>query len=164
MMSYGYVLARAARKKESVSILDWGGGIGHYYLYSRVLLPEVPIEYHCYEVAVLCRLGVRLQPNVHFHEGFETLTGAGFDLVMCSAALHFFEDWREVARMLVQHTRGFLYITRLMTVKHAPTFVVRQRSQQGYNTEFQGWCLNRGELVDYVQGLGMELLREFVFA
>ena len=83
---------------------------------------------------------------------------------MCSAALHFFEDWRDVARTLVQHTSGFLYIARLMTVKQAPSFVVRQRSRQGYNTEFQGWCLNRGELLDCVEGLGMELLREFVYA
>src|SRR5690348_12354486 len=78
MMSYAYVLARAARNKPSLSILDWGGGIGHYHLYSRVLLPEVPIEYHCYEVAVLSRLGARLQPSVHFHENPETLAGAGF--------------------------------------------------------------------------------------
>src|SRR5215469_12671272 len=164
MMSYAYVLGRAARNKQQLRILDWGGGIAHYYLYSLALLPEVPIEYHCYEVAALCRLGARLQPNVHFHEGTDTLAGAAFDLVMCSAALHFFEDWRGAARMLVQHTRGFLYIARLMTVQHAPSFVVRQRSRQGYNTEFQGWCLNRGDLLDCVQGLGMELLREFVYA
>jgi hypothetical protein len=47
MMSYGYVLARASRKKDSISILDWGGSLGHYYLYSRALLPEVRIVIMC---------------------------------------------------------------------------------------------------------------------
>jgi putative methyltransferase (TIGR04325 family) len=164
MMSYAYVLARAARDKQRLRILDWGGGVGHYFQYSRVLMPEIPIEYHCYEVAVLCQLGRRLQPSAHFHEDAGTLAGARFDLVMCSAALHFFEDWRDVARTLVQHTGGFLYVARLMTVRHAPSFVVRQRSQQGYNTQFQGWCLNRTELLECFRELGMELLREFIYS
>jgi len=30
MMSYGYVLALAAMKKDNISLLDWGGGAGHY--------------------------------------------------------------------------------------------------------------------------------------
>lgn len=40
MMSYGYVLARASRQRDGLSVLDWGGGAGHYYLYSRALLPD----------------------------------------------------------------------------------------------------------------------------
>lgn len=31
VMSFVYVLARAAYKRKRLSILDWGGGIGHYY-------------------------------------------------------------------------------------------------------------------------------------
>src|ERR1700716_4262172 len=41
MMSYGYVLALAARSKDRIAILDWVGGVGHYYLYTKALLPEV---------------------------------------------------------------------------------------------------------------------------
>ena len=163
MMSYGYVLARAARNKQSVSILDWGGGLGHYYLYSRALLPEVPIEYHCYDVPALCRVGRRLQPGVQFHEGTDDLTGARFDLVISSSSLHYFEDWQQVVGTLAQRTRGFLYIARLMTVARGPSFVVRQRSQQGYRTEFLAWFLNRQEVLECVQRLGMNFVREFVF-
>src|SRR6266545_4978483 len=35
IMSYGYALGVASRLKTSISLLDWGGGIGHYYLISR---------------------------------------------------------------------------------------------------------------------------------
>jgi putative methyltransferase (TIGR04325 family) len=163
MMSYGYVLTRAARERDRLSILDWGGGVGHYYLYSRALLPGVAIEYHCYDVPTLCRAGRRLQPDVQFHEEAADLAGAKFDLVISSSSLHYFENWQEAAGMLAQCTGAFLYIARLMTVTRGPSFVVRQRSTQGYGTEFQAWFLNREELLKCLERLGMKLVREFVF-
>ena len=163
MMSYGYVLARVARNKPSLSVLDWGGGLGHYYLYSKALLPEVAIDYHCFDVPVLCELGRRLQPDAHFYEQENSLAGTAFDLVISSSSLHYFKDWRQVANTLVQRTGGFLYIARLMTVSRVPSFVVKQRSQQGYATEFLVWFLNRGETIEYIERLGMALVREFVY-
>jgi putative methyltransferase (TIGR04325 family) len=164
MMSYGYVLAQAARNKDRLSILDWGGGAGHYYLYSQALLPELALDYHCYEVPSLCRVGRRLLPGVQFHEGADKLAGTQFDLVISSSSLHYFEDWRETARVLAGHTGGFLYVARLQTVNRAPSFVVKQCPRsQGYNTEYLSWFLNRGELIDCAGRLGLELVREFVF-
>ncbi len=86
MMSYGYVLALAARKKDAVSILDWGGGAGHYYLYSKALLPEVTIQYHCYDVAALCRVGRELLPDIHLSDDEADFAGRQFDLVVSSSA------------------------------------------------------------------------------
>jgi putative methyltransferase (TIGR04325 family) len=164
MMSYGYVLARAARSKRRISILDWGGGLGHYYLYSRSLLPEVAIDYHCFDVPVLCRVGRRLQPDVRFHTDANDLTGVTFDLVISSSSLHYFQDWRSVVDTLGRHTGAFLYIARLMTVPRAPSFVVRQYSREGYRTEFLIWFLNRVEVIECVQRCGLRFEREFVFA
>jgi putative methyltransferase (TIGR04325 family) len=165
MMSYGYVLARAARSRQEVSILDWGGGLGHYHLYSRALVPDVRIQYHCYDVRALCRAGRRLQPDVQFHDGADDFAGARFDLVIASSVLHYFEDWRSLARTLAEHTGEFLYIARLMTVSRAPSFVVRQHPHsQGYRADFLAWFLNRHETLEHFHRLGLDLLREFVFA
>jgi putative methyltransferase (TIGR04325 family) len=98
MISYGYVLALAARKKDKLTILDWGGGVGHYYLYSKALLPEVGIEYHCYDVPNLCRLGRKLLPEIHLHDDERDLFGRQYDVVVSSSSLHYFENWREQAR------------------------------------------------------------------
>jgi putative methyltransferase (TIGR04325 family) len=165
MMSYGYVLARAARNKDRLSLLDWGGGAGHYYLYSKALLPEIVVDYECYDLPALCRLGRKLVPEAHFHEEAGTLPRARFDLVISSSSLHYFSDWRQSAGALAGHTREFLYIARLQTVNRSPSFVVRQRPYgQGYDTEYLSWFINRGELIGHIEALGLELVREFVFA
>ncbi len=165
MMSFGYVLAYAARQKQRISVLDWGGGAGHHCLYASALLPDVPVDYHCYDLPGLCRLGNSLVPGARFHDGADDLEGRRFDLVVSSSALHYFEDWRETARTLVDRTGELLYIARLQTAMRSPSYVVRQRPYgQGYDTEFLSWFINRTELTEYVEGLGLELVREFVFA
>lgn len=165
MMSYGYVLARAARNKDRLSILDWGGGAGHYYLYSKALLPETVVDYECYDLPALCRLGRKLVPQARFHDAAGSLAGTRFDLVISSSSLHYFRDWRDCACVLAGHSGGFLYIARLQTVNRGPSFVVRQKPYgQGYDTEFLSWFINRTELIDHIEALGLELVREFVFA
>jgi putative methyltransferase (TIGR04325 family) len=165
MMSYGYVLARAARNKDRLSILDWGGGAGHYCLYSKALLPEIAVDYHCYDLPELCRLGRKLVPQARFYDEADVLPRSRFDLVVSSSALHYFRDWRACAASLAARSEEFLYIARLQTVNRAPSFVVRQRPYgQGYDTEFFSWFINRGELIGCVESLGLELVREFVFA
>jgi putative methyltransferase (TIGR04325 family) len=165
MMSYAYVLARAARHKQAVSILDWGGGVGHYYLYSKALLPELAIHYHCYDVPTLCGVGKKLVPDAEFHAGADNLAGKRFDLVISSSSLHYFQDWQNTARWLVDRTGSFLYVARLPVVTHTPSFVVRQRPYgQGYETEFFSWFINRTELNACIRAAGLELIREFVFA
>jgi putative methyltransferase (TIGR04325 family) len=165
MMSFGYVLARAARKKDAISMLDWGGSLGHYRLYGQALLPEVAIDYHCYELPRLCEAGRRLLPQAHFHEDASTVLGRRYDLVVSSSSLHYFEDWRDVARKLAAATGDFLYVARLQTVVDGDSFVVVQRPYaSGYQTEYPSWFLSRSELVACLEGEGLELLREFIYA
>jgi putative methyltransferase (TIGR04325 family) len=165
MMTYGYVLARAARKKHRLSILDWGGGVGHYYLYSKALVPEVEIDYHCYDLPALCAAGRKLLPDVQFHDDASDLFERRFDLIVSSSSLQYFEDWRTVLRKLATTTGDFLYIARLPTVSREPSFVVAQTPYHaGYYTQYRGWFLNRQELLACAGEAGMELEREFVFA
>jgi hypothetical protein len=63
VMAFAYALALAAHHKDTLSILDWGGGIGHYYLLAQALLPDVRIEYHCKDVPLLAEYGAKLFPT-----------------------------------------------------------------------------------------------------
>src|SRR5258706_1146448 len=63
LLTFGYVLARAARGSQRLSMLDWGGGSGHYAAIARTLLPEAPIDYTCRDLPLLCALGREMVPD-----------------------------------------------------------------------------------------------------
>jgi putative methyltransferase (TIGR04325 family) len=163
MMAFGYALALSARGKDRLSVLDWGGGIGHYYLLAQALLPGAEIEYHCKDVPVLCEYGARLFPHQHFDSDdrcFERV----YDFVLASTSMHYTEDWQTLLKRLAGATSGYLYIANLPSVQRAASFVFVQRPYQyGYNTEYLAWCLNRTEFLHTAERAGLDLVREFVY-
>ena len=162
MMSYGYALGLASRLKTSISLLDWGGGIGHYYLISRALIPDLKIDYHCKDVPVLAEYGRELFPEAHFYVDNSCL-GRQYDFVLASTSLHYSQDWSATLRGLIQSTGGYLFITQLPIVHKSSSFVMVQRPYEyGYDTEYLGWCLNRQEFLDCAQAAGVKLVREFI--
>ncbi len=161
-MSFAYALALATRHRDSLTMLDWGGGIGHYYLLARSLLPGVQIQYHCKDVPILAEYGGQLFPEQHFYTD-ESCLERTYDFVMASVSIHYTEDWRRLLVGLARATHGYLYITGLPTVLRAPSFVFVQRPYAyGYNTEYLGWCLNRKEFLACAEAAGMRLIREFI--
>jgi putative methyltransferase (TIGR04325 family) len=162
MMAFAYALALAARHKDALSMLDWGGGIGHYYLLAQALLPDVRIEYHCKDVPLLAEYGAKLFPDQRFYAD-ESCLERTYDFVLASTSLHYCEDWQRVLAGLAKATGEYLYITRLPTVVQAPSYVFIQRPYAyGYNTEYLGWCLNKAEFLAEAGKLGLSLVREFV--
>jgi len=163
VMSFAYVLALAAAGRPAVSFLDWGGGVGHYAVLSRSLLPGTRVDYYCKDLPLLCAAGRTVLPAATFFERDDECAGRTYDLVLASSSLHYSEDWRATLRLLAGMTGRYLYVTRLPVVRQAPSYVVVQRPHScGYHTEYQGWFLNREELLGAAAGLGLELLREFL--
>jgi putative methyltransferase (TIGR04325 family) len=164
MMSLGYVLALASRKKDQLSILDWGGGVGHHYPYSRALIPEVEIDYHCYDLPRLCSLGKTFLPDASFYTRESEALARCYDLILCGSSLHYFEDWRGILGKLAAKTE-LLYVSRSQTVHSAPSFVVVQKPHRvGYRTQYRCWFLNRQELILCAENAGLELIREFLYS
>jgi putative methyltransferase (TIGR04325 family) len=162
MMTYAYALSLSTRHKSSISMLDWGGGIGHYYLLSQKLVPDLEIDYHCKDVPVLAEYGRSLFPKAHFYTD-ETCLERNYDFILVSGSFQYSQDWTSTLKGLVEASAEYLFVTRLPIVQQVPSFVIVQRPYQyGYNTEYLGWCLNRGEFLQYAQNIGVELIREFV--
>jgi putative methyltransferase (TIGR04325 family) len=161
-MSFAYALSLAAYRLDTMSMLDWGGGIGHYYMLAKALLPEVEIEYHCKDVPVLAEYGAQLLPEQRFSAD-ESCLERTYDFVLASGAMHFVEGWKGLLAGLAGATDGYLYVTRQPAVVQSESFVFVQRPYAyGYNTEYLGWCLNRAELVGEAEKSGLTLVREFV--
>jgi putative methyltransferase (TIGR04325 family) len=163
MMVFAYVLARAARGRERLAWLDWGGGLGQYAVLGRALLPEVPQDYHCRDTAQLAAAGRALLPDARFYDNDAECLARDYDLVMASSSLQYREDWAATLAGLARVARGFLFVTRLPIVERAGSYVALQRAHRhGYRTEYPGWVLNHREFLDRAAGLGLTLEREFL--
>lgn len=164
VMAYAYVLGLAAWKKNRIALLDWGGGIGHYCILSRRLLPDLKIEYCCKDVPILCHAGREVLPEAKFVEREDEVLSHLYDLVLASGSLQCSEDWQQVANVLVSVANPFIYVTRLPTVSRSKSFVVRQRAYAyNYDSEYLSWFLNRDEFINAFVSNECELVREFVF-
>jgi putative methyltransferase (TIGR04325 family) len=159
-MVFAYVLALSARTSEVLSILDWGGGLGHYHALARALLSEVACDYHCKELPAVCQQGRRLSPEVTFHES-DACLARSYDLVLASGAIQYAEDWTELLARLAGAASRYVLVTKV-PVTNAPSFVTLQRAYEyGYDTEYLGWALNRREILTAAERAGLELVREF---
>ncbi len=161
-ITYAYVLAKAALSKSKLSVLDWGGGLGHYYLLGRAVLPEVEIDFHCREVPLMCEQGRALCPDVHFYDD-DTCLERDYDLVMINGSLGYFQDWQNVLARLGGVAKDYLFLTRVLMVEQSPSFVARQHTDvYNYNSEMLTQVFNRNEVLQTVAATGLSLVREFV--
>jgi putative methyltransferase (TIGR04325 family) len=161
LMTYAYVLALAAHQKQCVSVLDWGGGLGHYSLLSKAVLPEVEFDYYCHDVPLLCSAGRQLSPTIHFLEDPEECFARRYDLVLASSSIWYERQWRTLLKHLAASANPYLYVTRMIFIDRCSSYIAIQRTgAASYRTEYLCWILNRGEFLGYMSSLGMELVRE----
>jgi putative methyltransferase (TIGR04325 family) len=165
LVSFAYVLLLAAHGSERVSVLDWGGGAGHYYVLSRAVLPPgVELDYHCKDVPALTALGRELLPEATFHDD-DACLGRAYDLVLASGSLQYSEDWPGDLARLGAAAGRYLYVTRLPVAQRSESFVVLQRAYAyGYDTEYLGWVVNRDDLLARAEAAQLRLVREFLLA
>jgi len=157
-ITFAYVLALCARLQTSVSVLDWGGGLGHYYLIAKAVLPDLALDFHCKEVPAMAAAGQRLNPEVHWYVDDRCLERS-YDLVMVNGSLQYMRDWKETLRSLAKATGKYLFLTRLPVVENGPGFIAIQRL---HGSEMLHQQLNQAEVLEFVSGLGVHLVREFV--
>jgi putative methyltransferase (TIGR04325 family) len=165
IMTFGYALGRTAAGRASISVLDWGGGVGHYAVYARALFPHLKIDYTVCDLAPLCAVGRDLLPDVEFIDDPDKALAKQYDLVFASSAIQYSRDIYGVIAKLCAAARDYLMITRSPFVPTADDFVVVQRPYaHGYMSEYAAWFLNRGRFKRFVEQQGLALQREFLMA
>jgi putative methyltransferase (TIGR04325 family) len=161
-LTFAYVLTLAAQQKKELSVLDWGGGLGHYYLLGRTVLPNVHLQFDCREVPLMCEQGKKLCPEVTFYSD-DACLNKRYDLVMVNGSLGYFKEWKDVLAGLCDSVGKYLFLTRVLTVRRSPSFVVLQRTEvYGYNSDMLTQVLNEDEVMSVVRDRGLRLVREFV--
>lgn len=159
-ITFSYVLLFASRGKKRIRMLDWGGGIGHYYILSKTIIPDVRIDYVCKDVPVLCEYGRKLFPEAKFYDNDDYLNHT-YDFSLVSGSLQYAIDWKKTLSDIKKVTDGYIFVTRLPVVQKSRPFLVLQRA---YDTEFLGWVFNREEFIEYAKEISLELVREFLIS
>jgi putative methyltransferase (TIGR04325 family) len=161
-LTYAYVLTLAARSRQQLSVLDVGGGLGHYYMLGKSVLPGVKLDYHCLEVAAMCNRGRKLCPEIQFHENDKCLEQQ-YDLIMINGSLGYFKNWKELLRKAAGSVLGTLFLTRVLVVRKVPSFVVLQRTHiYNYDSDMLTQVFNRQEILDTVESAGLKRARDFI--
>jgi putative methyltransferase (TIGR04325 family) len=162
IITFGYALARAGAGRERMTILDWGGGIGHYYLYAKALLPGVALDYTVKDLPTLCLEGRLLLPEVRFVADDSALDSS-YDFVFASSAVHYERDPYATLTRLAAASRGWLLVTRTPILNSGDDLLVVQRPYAyGYMTEYAGWMMNRERLLSCLEQAGFALERQFL--
>jgi putative methyltransferase (TIGR04325 family) len=165
IMSFGYVLGRVAERRATASVLDWGGGLGHYYVYARALFPALKLEYVIKDLPSFRAAGERLLPDATYLSNEEQALARSYDLVFASSSLHYTRDYYGLLGRLCDSAAEWLMITRSPIVERSDDFVVVQRPYMyGYMTEYPGWFISRQRLLDFVFARGFVLERQFLVA
>jgi len=163
LVSFAYVLALASRRHERLSMLDWGGGIGHYCALSRVLVPDLILDYHCQDLPVFCEIGRKNLPQATFFDVPDACFQREYDLVFAGSSLWYARDWKALLRKLATSSRGYLFVTRMLFINKNVSFAAIQRpGAHAYDTEYPMWILNRQEFLAEAEANGMRPMREFL--
>jgi putative methyltransferase (TIGR04325 family) len=157
-ISYSYVLALTALHKDRISVLDWGGSLGHYYLLGKAVLPNISIDYHVKEVPLMAEAGRLLNPDVHWYDD-ESCLEREYDLVMLNGSILYLKDWVDALHRVARSAKEYLFLFRLPVVQNSPSFISIERL---YNSQMLHQQLNQAELMEAVKETELILLREFV--
>jgi putative methyltransferase (TIGR04325 family) len=165
IITFGYALGRVAQGRAAVSILDWGGGLGHYYVYARTLFPDLVFNYVVKDVPGLCGAGASLLPEVTFMCEESEALSRSYDFVFASGSVQYARDFYALLGRLCDCASDWLMITRTPFVEKTDDFVVVHRPyMHGFMTEIPGWFINRTKMLDFVCGRGFGLIRQFLVA
>jgi putative methyltransferase (TIGR04325 family) len=165
IMVFGYVLARISWKKDHLSMLDWGGGLGQYSLIAKRLMPDLKIDYTCKETSEMCSITKKLHTAGFFSDSADIIFSKKYDFILTSSSLHYEENWKNLICRFAQciNGHGYLLVTYQPFVENSSSFVFIQRPYQyGYQTEYLGWCLNKTEFLNETSKAGLICIQEFI--
>lgn len=163
MMTFGYVLARASEGRRSLSVLDWGGSIGHYARAAQRLFPDIVFDYTIRDLPEICATIETLLPEVHIAASDDAAFARSYDLVFASNSLQYARDWQPLIRRFADCTARWLFVTCVPVVAASDDFVIVQRPYAyGLSTEYISWVFNRDKLLKSFEGCRLTLVREFL--
>ena len=113
-LQLGAVLARIGATG-SLSVLDFGGGVGGEDRRARVLAPALELRWDVVETEALAAAAAAAvsRPGLEFHGSLDAVAGRSYDLVHASGSLQYVPDAEEVWRHLAATGHRWLCLNRI---------------------------------------------------
>jgi putative methyltransferase (TIGR04325 family) len=159
MLAFAFAAARAADGKASLSVLDFGGGLGLYSTVAKLALRDKSVDYTVQELPAVAKAGAVARPSVRFISDEQQLAAA-YDLVFAQGSLQYIKNWREQLAKLASRSASWLFLTRVLVLRTSPTAIVHQRIP---DDQFAFWCWNEAELLDFAASIGLALIQTIRF-
>jgi putative methyltransferase (TIGR04325 family) len=128
VLSFAHALTTAAGGRPSLTVLDWGGALGHFFELARRLTP-LELEWYVRELPAVCAVGVELEPDVAFHDSDACLERS-YDLVLANNSIQYARDWRSQLARLASSAAPWLLLNRVPAVETVPTYTALQRAEE----------------------------------
>lgn len=163
ILTFAYCICLASRMKSNLRILDYGGALGYYKLVAQRYVPEVSLDYTCFDVPSFCSTGVELLPSIKFESREEAAFGGQkFDMILSFGALQNIRDWQSKIELFANSLSGYLLLGRL-PVSADKSFVVEQSpGSHGFDRSYPQWIFSRVELLATCEKHGFRLVQEFL--
>jgi putative methyltransferase (TIGR04325 family) len=159
MLAFAFAAARAADGKTSLSVLDFGGGLGLYSTVARLALRDKSVDYTVQELPPIAKAGTLARPSVRFVSDEQQLAAA-YDLVFAQGSLQYIKNWREQLAKLASRSASWMFLTRVLVLRTSPTAIVHQTIP---GDQFAFWCWNEAELLDFAASIGLALIQTIRF-
>jgi putative methyltransferase (TIGR04325 family) len=154
----GLLAALIGRRRGTVRVLDFGGGLGLDYLHlTRSLARPCEVDYHIVETREVCREGEQLFATdrcVHFHAALPALA-ADVDIVNINTALQYVDDYGALIKALCAYRPRYFLFLRLVA-GDIPTYASAQYNMSGM--VIPHWFFDVGQIVDLMMASGYGLL------
>jgi putative methyltransferase (TIGR04325 family) len=144
--------------KETVKILDFGGGMGVTFIHLARSLTACPsFKYYVVERERVCEEGSRLLQHDERINFCPELPAElpDLDVVYISSALQYIEDYKSILKALSAYQPKYFLFTKL-SAGDFPTYATAQKNVQGSVVAY--WFININEVVEIMSEYGYSLL------
>lgn len=156
-LTFGYIIGLASHKKDTLSVLDYGGGLGHYYYLAKALYPDLTIQYACKEMPSMKRYGEKIAPEIEWFDD-DSCLNKKYDLVMVNGSLQYLPEWKNSLSKIIDSVETFFFLTRVPVVDGKGFYAI----QQTYGTRMIHQQFNRNELLETIENNSLRVVREFI--
>jgi len=145
------LIASLAQKKQAISVLDFGGGMGSSYIdciHSLSAL-NIELEYHIVDLSSTVELGKKIFPssyNVHFYSDIPSNIQT-IDVVYLGSSLQYVSEYQSTIHLLMRLDPKYVLITDNFMGK-APTFATAQVNMKDRRMAY--WIFQLDEIIKLI--------------